>query len=211
MPRSFYEAVSPPKRLDFGFSATAMHWLKQLPQHLTQHTHINAWDKSEDKASFQAQSTADWTTILLDRAKELKAGGQFVGVNLATDAQGRYLGNNLVDQNMHDLLHDIWKEMASDGLIQPLEYVNATFQNYYRTETEFTTCLQDPQSEVYQAGLRLGDVRTQSIACPYRQQYEQDRAIDNLASGLLESTPDIIRGASTSELDVPLSLHPAPS
>lgn len=187
VPQSFYQTVCSPNQIDFGFSSTAMHWLSQRPHHLAQHTHINAWNKPEDKVAFQAQSAADWTTILLARAQELKAGGQFVGVNLSTDAEGRYLGQNFVDQNMHDVLHNIWKEMLSKGLIQSQEYINATFQNYYRTEAEFTVCLQDPQSEVYQAGLRLGEIRTQHIPCPYRQQYNQDGNIDQFAKGLTET------------------------
>ncbi|RQH12940.1 SAM-dependent methyltransferase, partial [Okeania hirsuta] len=148
VPRSFYEPVCPPNSLDFGFSSTAMHWLSKLPKHLNYHTHINGCDQGEDKAIFQAQSQLDWSTILLARAKELKSGGQIV--------KGRYLGNNLVDLNMHDILHEIWKQMQIEGLIKPEEYVGATFQNYYRTETEFAACLEGPESEVYQAGLRLG-------------------------------------------------------
>ncbi|NEP90829.1 MAG: class I SAM-dependent methyltransferase [Okeania sp. SIO2C2] len=187
VPRSFYEPVCPPNSLDFGFSSTAMHWLSKLPKHLTYHTHINACEQGEDKAMFQAQSQLDWTTILLARAKELKSGGQIVSANLSTDGKGRYLGNNQVDLNMHDILHEIWKQMQIEGLIKPEEYVDATFQNYYRTEAEFIACLEDSQSEVYQAGLRLGEIQTILIPCPYRSQYEEDGDTEKFAQGLTQT------------------------
>ena len=187
VPRSFYEPICFPNSLDFGFSATAMHWLSKLPKNLNYHTHINVCDQGEDKAMFQAQSQRDWSTILLARAQELKSGGQIVTANLSTDDKGRYLGNNQVDLNMHDIMHEIWQQMQIEGLIQPEEYVGATFQNYYRTEAEFTACLEDPQSEVYQAGLRLGEIRTLQIPCPYRAEYEKDRDTEKFAQGLTQT------------------------
>lgn len=187
VPRSFYEPICSPNSLDFGFSATAMHWLSKLPKNLTYHTHINACSQGEDKAIFQAQSQLDWSTILLARVKELKSGGQIVTANLSTDEQGRYLGNNKVDLNMHDVLHQIWQQMQIEKIIQPEEYVAATFQNYYRTESEFTSCLQDTQSEVYQAGLRLGEIRTILIPCPYRAEYEQNQDREKFAQGLTQT------------------------
>ena len=187
VPRSFYESAFPPNSLDFCFSSTAMHWLSKLPKHLTHHTHVNACQQVEDQAIFQAQSQADWNTILLARAQELKSGGQMVVSNLSTDEKGRYLGNNLVDQNMHNILHEIWKQMQVEGLIQSQEYVGATFQNYYRTEAEFIESLEDSQSKVYQAGLRLGDIRTMLIPCPYRSQYESDGDTEKFAQGLTQT------------------------
>ena len=187
VPHSFYQPICFPNSLDFGFSAAAMHWLSKLPKHLSYHTHINACDQGEDKAIFQAQSQLDWITILLARAKELKSGGQIVSTNLCTDEKGRYLGNNQVDLNMHDVLHEIWKQMQTEGLITPEEYVCATFQNYYRTEAEFTACLEDPQSEVYQAGLRLEDARIVSLPCPYRSQYEEDGDAEKFSQGLTQT------------------------
>ena len=187
VPRSFYESVCRPNRLDFGFSSTAMHWLSKLPKNLTDHTHVNACMSEQDRSIFQAQSQLDWNTILLARAKELKSGGQLISANLSTDEQGRYLGNNQVDLNMHDILHEIWQKMQSEGIIRADEYVGATFQNYYRTESEFTACLKDPQSEVYKAGLRLGTIRTLLIPCPYRSQYEKDLDTEKFAQGLTET------------------------
>ncbi|MEO1559575.1 MAG: SAM-dependent methyltransferase [Cyanobacteria bacterium J06632_19] len=187
VPRTFYEAICPPNSLDFCFSSTAMHWLSKLPKQLTHHTHVNACQDVEDRALFQAQSQTDWIAILSARAQELKSGGQMVSVNLSTDEQGRYLGNNQIDRNMHDVLHDIWKQMQVEGLIKSEEYQAGTFQNYYRTEAEFIACLEDSQSKVYQAGLRLGDIRTTLIPCPYRSQYENDKNADKFAQGLTQT------------------------
>lgn len=187
IPRSFYEPICSPNSLDFCFSSTAMHWLSKLPKNLTYHTHVNAVEQLEDKRIFQAQSQMDWNTILLARATELKSGGQMVVANLSTDKEGRYLGQNLIDNNMHDILHKIWEQMQIEGLIQPEEYVRATFQNYYRTEAEFISPLQDPQSEVYQAGLRLGDIQTKLIQCPYRSQYNNDKDTEKFAQGLTQT------------------------
>ena len=186
VPRSFYEPICPSNSIDFGFSSSAMHWLSKLPKHLPQHTHANACKQVEDKAIFQAQSQIDWRNNLLARAKELKSGGQIVIVHLSTDKQGRYLGENFVDLNMHDTLHEIWKQMQVEGLIEPEEYIGATFQNYYRTEAEMTACLEDTQSEVYQAGLRLGDIRTVIMPCPHRTEYENDKDTEKFAQGFTE-------------------------
>ncbi|MEL6345545.1 MAG: SAM-dependent methyltransferase [Myxococcota bacterium] len=187
IPRSFYSAVSAPGTMRLGFSSTAMHWLSQRPGPLTTHTHPNATDDDGQRAAYQAQAARDFEQILLRRAEELAIGGQMVLVNLATDAQGRFLGKNGVDENMHDVLHELWRGMWTDGLIEEAHYHAAVINNYYKSDADFTAPFLDESGAVWRAGLRLKERRTESIPCPYRARFEEDGDVQVFAEGLMRT------------------------
>ena len=89
---SFYNQILPDYSLDFGFSATAMHWLSKKPCDLSQHVHM-VGAEGKEYLCFSKQGEKDWETILLHRARELKSGGQLLLLNFCRDEKGKYLGN----------------------------------------------------------------------------------------------------------------------
>ncbi|OED39276.1 hypothetical protein AB833_16020 [Chromatiales bacterium (ex Bugula neritina AB1)] len=167
---SFYLPILPRESLHLGFSATAMHWLSTKPCNIKNHVHmVGATGADLDK--FSEQAASDWQTILLHRARELKRGGKLVLVNFARDEQGRYLGNT-GGINMFDNFNKIWRSFLADGRITSSEYDLMTLPQYYNTVEEFSAPLLDKNSPVYQSGLRLTDIKTAIITCPFADDYK---------------------------------------
>jgi hypothetical protein len=168
---SFYRQILPAGSLDLGFSATAMHWLSAKPCDISDHVQA-VGASGEELAAFARQGNADWQTILLHRARELTPGGRLVLVNFCRDEQGRYLGHN-GGNSMFDEFDGIWRELLSLGCIGEGEYRAMTLPQYYKTLTEFTRPLTEPQDPVYRAGLRLEQAETAIVPCPFAAEFRQ--------------------------------------
>jgi hypothetical protein len=180
---SFYLQCVPNHSLDLVFSATAMHWLSQKPCNISNHVHMVGASGVEYEA-FAEQAQEDWHTILLCRANELKSGGKMVLVNFCRDQKGRYLGNT-GGVNMFDTFNEIWIEMLNQGLISEEEYRNMTLPQYYHTVEEFSEPLRNPKSPCFQAGLRLDNIETQVVRCPFAEQFDNDHDVEKFADGLI--------------------------
>lgn len=167
----FHSQLFPAGTLDFGFSATAMHYLSQKPMEISTHVHA-VGAKGAEAAAFTEQARADWERILIARAKELKPGGRMVCLNFGIDEDGRYLGNT-GGAHMFNLFDRFWGELRDEGKITPAEYQRATFVQYYRTLEEFTAPLKDPSSPVHQAGLRLVEASSTYTRCPYEAKFAE--------------------------------------
>ncbi len=167
---SFYQPILPANSLHLGFSATAMHWLRNTPSKLSQHVHMVGAQGQELKA-FEQQGREDWATILLHRARELKPGGRLVLVNFCRDEQGRYLGNT-GGVNMFDNFNANWQDFLANGDITEQEYQAMTLPQYYNTVEEFSAPLQDTNSDVYKAGLRLESIETAVVPCPFAEDFK---------------------------------------
>ncbi|MEM9693806.1 MAG: SAM-dependent methyltransferase [Myxococcota bacterium] len=183
-PFSFYEPVVAPHTVDFGFSATAMHWLSSPPPTLANHTHGNACADARARAAFAEQAQADWRRLLTLRAQELRPGGELVTVNLARNEDDLYLGKNGRDHNMHDVLHDIWLELHRENLFDTEAYRAATFQNYYKGPDEFAAPLKEEGADT---SLRLVEMRTEITPCFYREAFNQHGDAKRFAEGLMRT------------------------
>ena len=128
---SFYRQIFPDGALSLGFSATAMHWLSARPCMIADHVQAVGAAPAE-RERLRAQSLNDWETILLHRARELRAGGRLVFANFCVDEAGRYLGGTR-GANMFDEFARHWRELRAAGRITEAEYVDATFQQFYKT------------------------------------------------------------------------------
>lgn len=168
---SFYTPILPADTLHLGFSATAMHWLREKPCDITDHVHMVGAIGSELQA-FQDQARADWQTLLLHRARELKSGGNLVLVNFCRDESGQYLGAT-GGVNMFDNFNQIWQKFVDDGRITAAEYQAMTLPQYYNTVEEFSAPLIDSSCEVYKSGLRLKNIETAVVACPFAEDFKQ--------------------------------------
>jgi SAM-dependent methyltransferase len=168
---SFYRQVFPSGSLDFGFSATAMHWLSRLPGQIADHVHA-AGASSTEKDLFRAQAQADWERILLARATELKPGGKLVLANFCEDEQGRYLGNT-GGANMHDTFAKHWRRVYRERHLTEAEYRAGTFMQFYKTVEDFTAPFATPETSVRRAGLVLDKVFTRVTGCPYAARFQE--------------------------------------
>jgi hypothetical protein len=168
---SFYRPIFATGSLDFGFSATAMHWLSGLPGRISDHVHAVGASNAEF-AAFRAHAMRDWDTILLERARELRPGGRLVMSNFCIDEQGRYLGST-GGVNMFDTFNALWRSMAETGEITPHEYGATAFPQFYKTVEEYCAPLTDPASPVYRAGLRLVSAETRVVPCPYAARFAE--------------------------------------
>ncbi len=180
---SFYQQSVPDHSLDFVFSATAMHWLSTKPCNISDHVHMIG-ARGKELEAFACQARQDWETILQHRAKELRPGGKMVLVNFCRDRQGRYLGNT-GGVNMFDTLNAIWRELADEARISEQEYRNMTLPQYYRTVEEFAAPLTNAGSACHKMGLRLDNIETGVVPCPFARQFDRDKDVKKFADGLV--------------------------
>ena len=168
---SFYRQILPAESLDIGFSATAMHWLSEKVCNISDHVQA-VGARGRELEAFREQAHRDWRTILMHRATELKPGGKLVLINFGRDEQGRYLGNT-GGVNMFDTFSQIWRDFLDQGRIGQDEYENMTLPQYYNTVEEFCAPLTDHDDPVYHAGLRLEQIETRIVSCPYAQSFAE--------------------------------------
>ena len=167
---SFYSPILPKESLHLGFSATAMHWLSSAPCDISNHVHM-VGSEGEQKEAFAKQAALDWQAILLNRSRELVSGGKLVLINFCIDENGQYLGNT-GGVNMFDNFNRNWLTFLEQGRITAEEYQAMTLPQYYNNVEEFSQPLQDPSSLVYQSGLRLVDIETEVVSCPFAKDFE---------------------------------------
>lgn len=165
---SFYRQILPAGTLSLGFSATAMHWLSRRPTMIADHVQAVGANAAE-QAEFRAQALADWETILLHRARELRPGGKLVLANFCIDDEGRYLGHT-GGRSMFDEFARHWRDLHKAGRITDAEYRNATFQQFYKTPAEFAAPFAEGGA-AHRAGLRLDSIGTSLTRCPFAQDF----------------------------------------
>ena len=199
---SFYDQLVPSEFIDFGFSATAMHWLNKKVDTLNDHTHVLASKNKTALKDFTQQALIDWNHILHMRSKELKVGGKLLTVNLSRDSEDRYLGNNGGKTvNVHEEIHKIWHELLTDGFISEAEYKKGTIQNFYKSPEEFIQPLKDTKSAAYKNGLRFIKERTVYVDCPYKEDWNKNKNTDAFAVGLMETIRSWSRHSFISALE----------
>lgn len=205
---SFFEPIFPPGTIDFGFSATAMHWLSALPCPVSDHIHM-AGARGEELEALRARALADWQDILLARASELKPGGRLLTINLALAEDGRHMGNtggNTGGANMFDVMNRLWRALADDGTITASEYRRTTIPQFYRTPAEFHAPLLDPGGPVRRAGLRLVRAHTRFTRCPYAARFAEDRDAGRFAETYVPNTRTWSETVFVNALDAARSL-----
>ena len=197
---SFYLQAVPDDTLDLVFSATAMHWLSKKPCDISNHVHM-VGAEGKELAQFASQARKDWETILLCRARELKSGAKMVLVNFCRDKNGHYLGNT-GGVNMFDTFDEIWREFIEAGRITEQEYLNMTLPQYYHTAEEFSAPLLDIESRCFKAGLRLENIETSVVPCPFAEQFKTNGDVKSFADGLIPTVRSWNQSIFSAGLDV---------
>lgn len=86
---------------------------------------------------------------------------------------------------MFETFNEIWLEFLDEGAISEHEYHNMTLPQYYNTVEQFSAPLENPESAVYRAGMRLDNIETGIVRCPFARKFEQDRNVEKFADGLI--------------------------
>ncbi|KAJ7331667.1 hypothetical protein OS493_019260 [Desmophyllum pertusum] len=169
---NFFSQCFPPQTVNLAFSATAFHWFSRKPCDITGALHHTMITIPEEAEVFEKQAAKDWETILLNRAKELAPGSRMILVQLAIDKEGQYVGTTKGTRfSLHHMLSELWKGLATDGLITQNEFHKTTFAHFFRTENEFKKPFESKDSPVRKAGLSLISIETKVVPCPYREKW----------------------------------------
>lgn len=168
---SFHRQIVPPGTLDLGHSATASHYITDVPEPIPDHVHM-VGSSGSVRDAWRAKGAADWENFLLNRTRELRTGGFLALFNFGIDEEGRYLGHT-GGVSMFDTFDRIWREMAAEGIITEAEVLATNFPQVYRTVEEFRAPLDDPESPVHKAGLRAEHVETRVVRCPFAADFER--------------------------------------
>ena len=167
---SFHRQIVPAGTLDLGHSATASHYITEIPAVIEDHVHMTR-ATGDVRAAFEAKGAEDWENFLLMRARELKSGGALALFNFGIDEEGRWLGHT-GGVTMFDRFNAHWKAMAEEGRIAVEEYRRTNFPQVYRTVEQFTAPLTSPGA-VQDAGLQLEHVETRVVRCPFAEAHEK--------------------------------------
>ncbi len=167
---SFHRPIVPQGTLDLGHSATASHYITAAPCPIPDHVHM-VGASGDVRQAWEDKGALDWENFLTLRAQELRSGGILALFNFGIDEEGRYLGHT-GGVSMFDTFDQLWAEMAEEGLITKDEYHATNFPQVYRTVEQFCAPLNDPDSPVYKAGLRLELAETRMVPCPFAQDFQ---------------------------------------
>ena len=170
----FHDQLVTSGTLSLGFSATAMHYVSEKPCQILNHVHM-VGSSDIERSKFKKQALVDWEAILSARAKELEPGGRFICINFGIDENGRYLGNT-GGKSMFESFNRHWKSHLESSIITEEEFISATFPQHYRTVEEFSQPFMGNDCLANKIGLKLNRIFTKLTKCPYRQEYEKNKA-----------------------------------
>lgn len=182
-PVSFYEQVVDDQTADLGFSATAMHWLSRVPGNLRSHIHANS-AQDKEREVFRQQALDDFEQLMIQRAHELKPGGQLVLVNLAEADDQQSLGKNHHDRPMFDYMQAFFREALQEVGASEAILADTAFQNFYKRKADFAEVLARPS---LRDTFRLVDHRIEHTPCPYRQRFDEDGDAAAFSVGLMKT------------------------
>jgi hypothetical protein len=167
---SFHRQIVPTGTLDLGHSATASHYIAEVPAEIPDHVHMTGASGAVREA-FRAKGAADWDNFLTMRASELRPGGLLALFNFGIDEDGRWLGQT-GGVSMFDTMNEIWRAMADAGAITQAEYAATNFPQVYRTVAEFTAPFAEGGA-AHESGLRLEHAETRVVPCPFAEDFKR--------------------------------------
>lgn len=167
--RSFYEAVLAPSTLHLGWSASAVHWLQQVPVPIIGHIWPHGVE-GEVRDRYNQSAATDWRLFLERRANELVPGGQMIvsaGTFDAHEAPGPAV--------CMDILNEIVRDMVAEGLLRAAEYDRFALPTVFRTVRQFSEPFgTDGFESSHGARLRLCSVEPADVPRLLLDRYRED-------------------------------------
>ncbi|MGC2400929.1 MAG: hypothetical protein WA510_14145 [Acidobacteriaceae bacterium] len=129
--RSFYEQILPSDSVTLGWSSWAVQWLSRAPSPIPDQVQVAFSKDAATRAAFARQAAEDWHNFLLARGRELSPGGRLVILTMATDDDG-----NFGYQPLLQALYGTLLEMAEQGFLQPEELHRMTIPTVARNRED---------------------------------------------------------------------------
>lgn len=161
--RSYFDALTPPDRVDLGWSANALHWLGGNPVDVPDHGWAVFSASAEARAAVERQQDADWRAFLTARSAELRKGGRIVCQFLGRGAESHGF------EWMAGAFWDCWVEMGREGWVSAEELLRMTCPSAGRSEAQ----IRAPFAGGGFAGLTIERLAIVDSPDPYWDQYQQ--------------------------------------
>jgi hypothetical protein len=182
--RSLYERFLPEGELDFGWSASTLHWLSRSPGPVDGHFFVQLSDDGEARGRYAAQSAADWRNFLDARAAELSPGAGLVIVDVAVDEIG-LMGS----EALFDRLNEALLSCGERGLFDAGELAAMVYPTWFRSLEEIREPFTPRFAGAGGAELELAALEPVVMEDPFRGAFEESADADAYAraqAGFLE-------------------------
>jgi hypothetical protein len=182
--RSLYQRFLPEGELDFGWSASTLHWLSSAPGPVNGHFFVQLSSDVAARARYAAQSATDWRDFLEARAPELALGAGLVIVDVAMDT------NDLMgSEALFDRLNDALLACGERGLLSAGELAAMVYPTWFRSLDELRQPFAPRFTGAGGAELELAALEPVVMEDPFRDAFEESGDADAYAraqEGFLE-------------------------
>lgn len=200
---SFYNQVVPDRSVQFGYSSSALHWLREHPDRCLK-DHLFHWGGTPAESQHLAELSAqDWSAVLHQRARELAAGARMVVSVAGSLGDMGYdgidpaiVGQTTSGQKPLDLLNAVMSEMVRESAIDRLAYEMMSIPIHMRTLDQF---LAPFRQEALSAAFAVEHARTYFLDCPFYARFKQTGDVQSYAAELVATVraftePMVVRG-----------------
>ncbi len=202
---TFYSQVLPKASVQFGYSSSALHWLREFPDGSLKN-HLFHWGGAPDESRHLAELSAqDWSIILQQRARELAPGGRMIismagslGENGYDGIDPAKVGQSYSAQKPLDLLNDVILNMVRESAISRTAYELMSIPIYMRTLDQF---LAPFDQEALAGAFIVEHAKTDYMDCPFYAQFKQTGDVKAYAAELVATVraftePMVVKGLS---------------
>ena len=166
--RSLYDRFLPEGRLDFGWSASTLHWLRRAPGPIDGHFFVQLSEDTGARERYASESAADWRDFLDARAAELAPGAGVVIVDVAVDKDG-LMGS----EALFDRLNDALLACGERGLFDPEELAAIVYPTWFRSLAELRAPFAPAFAGSSGAELELAALEAVVMEDPFRAAFEE--------------------------------------
>lgn len=165
--RSPFGRVFSDGTLHFGWSASTLQWLSEIPAPVDGHFFAQLSEDRDARAAYSECSGADWLKFLESRAAELTVGAAIVIADVAVDQKGSFGAEGLF-QTLNDALRDcVEKQLIDEQEYEAINYP-AWFRSLSEVRAPFAPRFEAPGGEQ----LELEVSEPHSLEDPFRKLLE---------------------------------------
>jgi len=156
---SFLEHVFPPRSIHIAWTAVAIHYLSHVPC-LSPYHILPQLNPPEILEKWEKLAAVEWEQMVKARSIELKPGGRFIVVSIASHK------HKILLLELWEVLNSILKSFVQEGSMDAEEYLHINIVGYTRTIEE----LEAPLSKY---GFHVDHIEELEVEDPYIKAYRQ--------------------------------------
>ena len=169
--KSLYGRVFSDGALHFGWTASTLHWLSEIPAPVDGHFFAQQSEDRDAREAYSECSAADWLKFLESRAAELTVGAATVIADVAVDKKGSFGAEGLF-QTLDDAIRDcVERELFDEREYESINYP-AWFRSLSEVRAPFAPRFEAPGGEQ----LELEASESHSLDDPFRKLLEDGDA-----------------------------------